>query len=75
MFWVYIVQNLTGVFYVGHTDNLRNRVASHTFKAINELMSQNPNVKQTYVQISSFEELIFGLLGGKPRAAWGDINF
>src|SRR5207249_8111682 len=29
MFWVYILQNLTGVFYVGHTDNLRNRIASH----------------------------------------------
>jgi putative endonuclease len=29
MFWVYILQNPNGRFYIGHTDNLRNRVASH----------------------------------------------
>jgi predicted GIY-YIG superfamily endonuclease len=29
MFWVYIVQNPAGRFYVGHTDNLQNRIASH----------------------------------------------
>jgi len=29
MFWVYVLQNPDGHFYVGHTDNLRNRVASH----------------------------------------------
>src|SRR6266496_5896672 len=29
MFWVYILQNPAGRFYVGHTDNLKNRVASH----------------------------------------------
>jgi putative endonuclease len=29
MFWVYILQNPKGQFYVGHTDNLGSRVASH----------------------------------------------
>jgi putative endonuclease len=29
MFWVYILQNLNGQFYIGHTDNLANRVANH----------------------------------------------
>ena len=29
MFWVYVLQNPNGHFYVGHTDNLRIRVASH----------------------------------------------
>jgi predicted GIY-YIG superfamily endonuclease len=29
MFWVYIVQNPKRHFYIGHTDNLRTRVASH----------------------------------------------
>ena len=29
MFWVYILQNPNGHFYIGHTDNLANRVASH----------------------------------------------
>jgi len=29
MFWVYILQNQKGHFYVGHTDNLGTRVASH----------------------------------------------
>ena len=29
MFWVYILQNPKGHFYVGHTDNLGTRVASH----------------------------------------------
>jgi putative endonuclease len=29
MFWVYILQNPEGRFYVGHTDNLGNRVVSH----------------------------------------------
>jgi predicted GIY-YIG superfamily endonuclease len=29
MFWVYILQNPAGRFYVGHTDNLENRIASH----------------------------------------------
>ena len=29
MFWVYILQNPNGHFYVGHTDSLRNRVVSH----------------------------------------------
>jgi putative endonuclease len=29
MFWAYIVENPKGRFYVGHTDNLGNRVASH----------------------------------------------
>ena len=29
MFWVYVLQNPNGRFYIGHTDNLRNRVAIH----------------------------------------------
>ena len=29
MFWVYILQNPAGNFYVGHTDNLENRVTNH----------------------------------------------
>ncbi len=29
MFWAYIVQNPNGRFYVGHTDDLAARIASH----------------------------------------------
>ena len=29
MVWVYILQNPQGVFYVGHTDDLQARLASH----------------------------------------------
>ena len=29
MFWVYIIQNPVGHFYIGHTENLPNRIASH----------------------------------------------
>ena len=29
MFWVYILQNRDGQFYIGYTDNLANRVANH----------------------------------------------
>ena len=29
MFWVYILQNLEGRFYTGHTDDLAERVATH----------------------------------------------
>ncbi len=29
MFWVYILQNPAGNFYIGHTDNLTGRVSSH----------------------------------------------
>jgi putative endonuclease len=29
MFWVYVLQDPEGQFYIGHTDNLANRVASH----------------------------------------------
>ena len=29
MFWVYVLQNPKGHFYVGQTDNVRTRVASH----------------------------------------------
>ena len=29
MFWVYILQNPLGRFYVGHTDDLLTRVANH----------------------------------------------
>src|SRR5205814_241448 len=29
MFWVYILQNPDGNFYVGHTDKLENRITNH----------------------------------------------
>jgi putative endonuclease len=29
MFWVYVLQNPAGRFYVGHTDKLERRVESH----------------------------------------------
>jgi predicted GIY-YIG superfamily endonuclease len=29
VFWVYILQNPAGNFYIGHTDNLENRILSH----------------------------------------------
>ena len=29
MFWCYILQNPSGKFYIGHTDNLEVRLASH----------------------------------------------
>src|SRR5438105_5202566 len=29
MFWVYVLQNPKGHFYIGHTDNLGSRVTSH----------------------------------------------
>ena len=29
MFWVYVLQNPAGRFYIGHTDNLERRVKSH----------------------------------------------
>ncbi len=29
MFWAYILQNPAGRFYIGHTDNLENRVKNH----------------------------------------------
>jgi predicted GIY-YIG superfamily endonuclease len=29
MFWVYILQNPNGLFYIGHTDDLAIRVANH----------------------------------------------
>jgi predicted GIY-YIG superfamily endonuclease len=29
MFWVYILQNPAGQFYIGHTDNLAARLHSH----------------------------------------------
>ena len=29
MFWVYILQNQKGKFYIGQTDNLGNRFSSH----------------------------------------------
>ena len=29
MYWVYILRNPAGRFYIGHTDNLDNRVANH----------------------------------------------
>jgi len=43
MFWVYILQNPTGRFYIGHTNNLGNRVASHnrTDKIRNKFTRKN----------------------------------
>ncbi len=29
MFWVYVLQNSSGQFYVGHTDDLQTRLQSH----------------------------------------------
>jgi predicted GIY-YIG superfamily endonuclease len=29
MYWVYILQNPVGTFYIGHTENLSHRLASH----------------------------------------------
>ncbi len=29
MFWVYILENPDGIFYIGQTDDLKRRVASH----------------------------------------------
>jgi len=29
MFWVYVLQNPKGKFYIGHTDNMVSRLASH----------------------------------------------
>ena len=29
MFWVYVLQNPAGRFYIGHTDDLERRVKSH----------------------------------------------
>jgi len=29
MFWVYVLENTKGQFYIGHRDNLGNRVTSH----------------------------------------------
>ena len=29
MFWVYVLENPAGSFYVGHTDNLRRRLSEH----------------------------------------------
>jgi predicted GIY-YIG superfamily endonuclease len=29
MFWVYILENPAGKFYIGHTDNLQVRLANH----------------------------------------------
>jgi len=29
MFWVYVLGNAKGQFYIGHTNNLENRISSH----------------------------------------------
>ena len=29
MFWVYVLENAKGQFYIGHTNNLENRISSH----------------------------------------------
>ncbi len=43
MFWVYVLQNPVGRFYVGHTDNLEDRVTSHnrTDKIIGKFTRKN----------------------------------
>ena len=43
MFWVYVLQNPAGHFYIGHTDNLANRVANHnrTDKIIGKFTRKN----------------------------------
>ena len=34
MFWVYILQNPAGNFYIGHTDDLENRILKSTIEPI-----------------------------------------
>jgi putative endonuclease len=43
MFWVYVLQNPAGRFYVGHTDDLERRVKSHnrTDKIVGKFTRKN----------------------------------
>jgi putative endonuclease len=43
MFWVYILQNPAERFYIGHTDDLENRVANHnrTDKKVGKFTRKN----------------------------------
>jgi predicted GIY-YIG superfamily endonuclease len=43
MFWVYILRNPQGQFYIGHTDNLDARIRSHnrTDKICNKFTRKN----------------------------------
>ena len=43
MFWVYILQNPQGKFYIGHTDDLPNRLHSHnrTGKTLGKFTRKN----------------------------------
>jgi putative endonuclease len=43
MFWVYLLQNQQGQFYIGQTDDLRNRLHSHnrTDKTLGKFTRKN----------------------------------
>ena len=43
MFWVYVLQNPSGRFYTGHTDDLETRVANHnrTGKIVGKFTRKN----------------------------------
>jgi predicted GIY-YIG superfamily endonuclease len=52
MFWVYILQNSAGKFYIGHTDNLAQRLNSHnrTDKALDKFTRKNGPWKLVWTQ-------------------------
>ena len=43
MFWVYVLENTKGQFYIGHTNNLENRISSHnrTDKTLGKFTRKN----------------------------------
>ena len=43
MFWVYVLENAKGQFYLGHTNNLKNRISSHnrTGKTLGKFTRKN----------------------------------
>ena len=43
MFWVYVLENAKGQFYIGHTNNLENRISSHnrTGKTLGKFTRKN----------------------------------
>ena len=43
MFWVYVLENAKGQFYIGHTNNLENRISSHnrSDKALGKFTRKN----------------------------------
>ena len=43
MFWVYVLENAKGQFYIGHTNNLENRISSHnrTDKTLGKFTRKN----------------------------------